>query len=74
MATRLYQTNPQDAMFQIVEGAGLATTKRIELTVDWDTMASTDLLSGQQARMQVVNALYRMIEYIEQTGKFVVRA
>ena len=73
MATRLYQTNAQDAMFQIVEGAGLATTKRVELTVDWDTLA-TDGLSGQQARMQVINALYRMIEYIEQTGKFNVKA
>ena len=74
MATRLYQTNPQDAMFQITEAAGSATTKRVELTVDWDTMAATDLLSGQQARMQVINALYRMIEYIEQTGKFNVKA
>ncbi len=73
MATRLYQTNPQDAMFQIVEGAGSATTKRVELTVDWDTLA-TDGLSGQQARLQVINALYRLIEYIEETGKFVVKA
>ena len=73
MATRIYQTNPQDATFQITEAAGSATTKRIELTVDWDTIA-TDGLSGQQARMQVINALYRMAEYIEQSGKFNVKA
>ena len=73
MATRLYQTNPQDKMQDIVAGAGSATTKRIELTVDWDSMAS-DGLSGQQARMQTINALYRMIEYIEQTDKFNVKA
>lgn len=73
MATRLYQKNPQDAAFQVTEGAGSATTKRVELTVDWDTLAS-DGLSGQQARMQVVNTLYQFIEYIEQTGKFNVKA
>jgi hypothetical protein len=73
MATRLYQTNPQDAMFQITASTGSATTKRVELTVDWDTLA-TDGLSGQQARMQVVNALYRLIEYIEQADKFNVKA
>lgn len=73
MATRLYQANPQDAAFQVAEGAGSATTKRVELTVDWDTMAS-DGLSGQQARLQVINALYKFIEYIEQSGKFNVKA
>ena len=73
MATRLYRTNPGEAMFQITEVAGSATTKRIELTVDWDTLA-TDGLSGQAARLEVVNGLYRMIEYIEQLGKYNVKA
>lgn len=74
MATRKYSTNPQDAMFQITAASGSATTARVELTVDWDTMASTDNLSGQQARMHVINALYRLIEYIEQVDKFNVKA
>jgi hypothetical protein len=74
MATRRYMANPQDATFQITEAAGSATaSKRIELTVDWDTLA-TDGFSGQSARNQTILALYQMIEYIEQTGKFNVKA
>lgn len=74
MATRRYMANPEDASFQVTEAAGSATaSKRIELTVDWDTLA-TDGLSGQAARLSVVNALYKFIEYIEQTGKTNVKA
>ena len=74
MATRRYMANPTEATFQVTEAAGSATaSKRIELTVDWDSLAS-DGLSGQAARLSVTNALYAMIEYIEQTGKFNVKA
>jgi hypothetical protein len=66
--------NPQEAAYQVTESAGIAvTTKRVELTVDWDTLA-TDGLSNQQARLCVINNLYAMIEYIEQTGKLNVKA
>lgn len=76
MATRRYMTQPEEATFQITEAAGAAVvSKNIELTVDWDGLnALSPSMSGQQARMQVINALYRMIEYIEQTGKFNVKA
>ena len=73
MATRLYQMNPQDNDHTIVEGAGSATTKRIEITIDWDTMAS-DGLSGQQARMQVLLALEEFAAYLETSGKYNVKA
>lgn len=74
MATRRYMANPQDAAFKITEAAGAATaSKRIELTVDWDSLA-TDGLSGQNARVAVHNAVEQMLEYIEQTGKFNVKA
>lgn len=76
MATRRYMANPEDAAFQITEAAGAAVvSKNIELTVDWDALAAlTPAMSGQQARLNVINALYKMIEYIEQTGKFNVKA
>ena len=76
MATRRYMFNPEDAAFQITEAVGAAVvTKNIELTVDWDALAAlTPAMSGQQARLNVINGLYKMIEYIEQTGKFNVKA
>lgn len=74
MATRKYSTNPQDKLQDVTAAAGSATTARVEVTVDWDTMAATDTLSGQQARLHVVNSLYRIAEYIEQTDKFNVKA
>jgi hypothetical protein len=76
MATKRYMANPEDAAFQITEATGSATaSKLIELTVDWDGLAAlTPAMSGQQARLNVVNALYKMIEYIEQTGKFNAKA
>lgn len=73
MATRKYSTNPQDKLQDVTAAAGSATTARVELTVDWDSLAS-DGLSNQQARMQVINALSRFQEYIEQTDKFNVKA
>lgn len=74
MATRRYMANPQDASFQITEAVGEATvSKRIELTVDWDTLA-TDGLSGQAARLNVIGALAQFAEYIEQLGKYNVKA
>ncbi|CAB4200273.1 hypothetical protein UFOVP1356_32 [uncultured Caudovirales phage] len=76
MATRRYMINPEEAAFQITEIAGAAVvTKNIELTVDWDALAAlTPAMSGQQARLNVINGLYKMIEYIEQTGKYNVKA
>jgi hypothetical protein len=74
MATRRYMANPEEASYQVTEAAGAATaSKRIELTVDWDTLAS-DGLSGQAARLAAINACYKFIEYIEQTGKVNVKA
>lgn len=73
MATRLYRCNPQDNDHTVTELAGAATTSRIELTVDWDTLAS-DGLSGQQARMQVQMALDKIYAYIETLGKYNVKA
>lgn len=69
MATRRYMVNPQDGTHDVTEAAGSATaSKRIELTVDWDTLAS-DGLSGQQARLQVMLALDKLHAYIETLGK-----
>ena len=76
MATRRYMINPEEAAFQVTETTGSAVaSKNIELTVDWDGLAAlTPAMSGQQARLNVINGLYKMIEYIEQTGKFNVKA
>jgi hypothetical protein len=73
MATRLYRCNPQDNDHTVTETAGSATTARIELTIDWDTMIS-DGLSGQQARMQAMLALEKIAAYIETLGKYSVNA
>ena len=74
MATRLYSLNPQDNDHQVTEAVGSATvTKRIELTVDWDSLAS-DGLSGQAARRAVIDALTNFCNYLETTGKFNVKA
>lgn len=69
MATRKYGVNAQDKPQDVTEAAGSATTKRVEVTVDWDSMAS-DGLSGQQARLQVTLAFQKVLDYIETTGKF----
>ena len=53
--------------------AGAATTARVEITIDWDTLA-TDGLSGQQARMQAMLALEKIAAYIETLGKYNVKA
>jgi alkyl sulfatase BDS1-like metallo-beta-lactamase superfamily hydrolase len=76
MATRRYMINPEEATFQITETTGASVvSKNIELTVDWDALAAlSPAMSGQQARLNVINGLYKMIEYIEQTGKFNVKA
>lgn len=73
MSTRLYRCNPQDNDHTVTELAGSATTARIEVTVDWDTLA-TDGLSGQQARMQALQALEKISAYIETLGKYNVKA
>jgi len=73
MATRLYRCNPQDNDHTVTETGGSATTARIELTIDWDTMIS-DGLSGQQARMQALLALEKIAAYIETLGKYNVNA
>ena len=74
MATRRYMANPTEAAYQVTEAAGSATvSKRVEVTVDWDALA-TDGLTGQAARLAVTNALMAFMEYIEQTGKYNVKA
>jgi hypothetical protein len=69
MATRKYSCNPEDNDHAIGDTTGSATTKYVELTVDWDSMASAGI-SGQQARMQVELALERIMAYIETAGKY----
>lgn len=70
MATRRYSLNAQDNDHSVTEADGLAVvTKSIELTVDWDGFTSQGL-SGQQARLQVLKALEQFAAYIETTGKF----
>ena len=70
MATRRYMVNPEDSTHTVTEAAGAAVaSKNIELTVDWDGLASAGL-SGQQARAQVMLALEKLHAYIETTGKF----
>lgn len=69
MATRVYRCNPQDSDHDVTEAAGAGTTKRIEVTVDWDSLAS-DGLSGQQARLQALAALEKIHAYIETLGKY----
>lgn len=65
--------NPEDNDHQITEAAGLAVvSKNIEVTVDWDTLAG--LMSGQQARLHVLNVLKKITAYIEGSGKFNVNA
>lgn len=73
MATRLYRCNPQSGDHDVTELAGAATTARIEVTIDWDTL-TTDGLSGQQARMQALMALEKIGNYIETLGKYNVAA
>ena len=73
MATRLYRCNPQDNDHTVAELAGAATTARVEVTIDWDTLA-TDGLSGQQARLQALMALEKIAAYIETLGKYAVKA
>ena len=74
MATRRYSINPEDQDHAVTDVAGSATAaKNIELTVDWDNLATLGL-SGQQARLQVLAALERLHAYIESSGKFNVAA
>lgn len=74
MATRRYMVNPEDSMHAVTEAAGSAVaSKNIELTVDWDGLASAGL-SGQQARLQVLAALEKLHGYIETSGKYNVKA
>lgn len=74
MATRRYSLNPEDSMQAVTEAAGAAVaSKSIELTVDWDGLASAGL-SGQQARLQVLAALEKLHGYIETSGKYNVKA
>lgn len=73
MATRLYRCNPQDNEHTITETAGSATTARVEVTIDWDTLTS-DGLSGQQARLQALMTLEKIASYIERVGKYNVAA
>lgn len=73
MATRLYRCNPQDKPQDVTELAGSATTKLVEVTIDWDGLISAGL-TGQQARLQAWLAFEKIISYVEQTGKFNVNA
>jgi hypothetical protein len=74
MATRRYSINVDQNDHTLTDAVGLAiVTSLIELTVDWDGLISAGL-SGQQARMQVLQALEKIHAYIEGPGKFNVNA
>ena len=73
MATRKYSVNPEDSDYAIGDAAGSATTKHIELTIDWDSMISAGL-TGQQARLQVQLGLEKIMNYLETKGKYNVNA
>lgn len=65
MATRRYAVNPQDADFQVTDAVGAATvSKAIELTVDFDALATAGL-SDVQVKLQVKMALDKLYNYIE---------
>lgn len=69
MATRRYMADAESADFEVTEAVGASTaSKNIELTVDWDQLAS-DGLDPNQARLLVLNQLQHIASYIEQTGK-----
>jgi hypothetical protein len=73
MATRLYRCNPQDNDHTVTATTGSATTARVEITIDWDSLA-TDGLSGQQARLQAKMAMDKVYAYIETLDKYQVKA
>lgn len=66
MATRRYSLTPQASDYQVTDAVGAATvTASIELTVDWDTLITTNGLSAAQARLQVIAALKELESYLE---------
>lgn len=69
MATRLYGIKPEQAAYQVSETAGSATTSNpIELTVDFGALAAyTPTMTGAQAKAQVIAAIHKFADYIEQT-------
>lgn len=73
MATRIYRANPEDNDHTITEAAGAATTKYIEVTIDWDSMIGAGI-SGQQARRVAIDQLMNICNYIETSGKYNVNA
>lgn len=69
MATIRWSINPQDRTDQVVQAVGAAVvTKSIELTVDTGTLIAAGI-TGTHLRMQILQALQRLDEYIEQGNK-----
>ncbi len=68
MATRRYGLKPEQASFQITEAVGAVTvTNPIEVTVDFDALvAYSPTMTGPLAKMMVIQALEKVITYIEQ--------
>ncbi len=69
MATIRWSINPQDPTHQVVQAVGAAVvTKSIELTVDTGALIAAGI-TGTHLRMQVLQALQRIEEYIETGSK-----
>ena len=69
MATIRWSINPQDRTDQVVQAVGAAVvTKNIEVTVDTGALIAAGI-TGTQLRMQILQALTRIEEFIEQGNK-----
>lgn len=69
MATLLFSLGPSDPAHQVIQAAGIATvSKPIEVTVDMDGMIASGL-SAPQARLQAINTLTKICEFIENGNK-----
>lgn len=69
MATRLYGIKPEQAAYQVTEGVGSATSANpIELTVDFGALAAySPTMTGPLAKTLVLQAVEKIIDYIENT-------
>ena len=69
MATTRYSLGPSQAAFLTATSVGAATvTTPIEVTVDWPALIASGM-NATQARLQVINILGRIEEFIETGNK-----
>lgn len=69
MATIRFSLGPSEPAFQTIQAAGLAVvSKPIEVTIDMDGMIAAGL-SATQARLQAIQSLQKIEEFIETGNK-----